>query len=379
MSTLGEALDPRRNSINAIRLLFCISILLLHCVPLSGHGPMPKWIFADTLGTYALSGFFALSGYLITASRLSSHSTKDYLWRRVLRIYPAWVASLLFVAVLAGPLSLRLEGKSGYDWNSAFHYVVDNLWLALRALTVDGTLLDTPIKAVWNFSAWTLFYEFVLWVGMALLVSIFRGRSLKLGMWLGLITFTALKLAHQILSGSTTVAAADEQTLHAQHAGSLLTLLEPLARLGIFFMAGAILYVYRDRVRMAGLWALAAFGISAGLAVVGMFHTFAALPWAYFVVWCATSRRFGRVNFPDDYSYGMYIYAYPVTQLVATFALAHPMPLAAFMLLSTLLTAPIAWLSWHALEKPAMRLKRLTAGAGKDVIGISPEAAPRGS
>ena len=376
MSTLGEALDPRRNSINAIRLFFCVSILLLHCVPLSGHGTMPKWIFADTIGTYALSGFFALSGYLITSSRLSSRSTKDYLWRRVLRIYPAWVASLLFVAVVTGPLSFALEGKSGYNWNSAFHYVFDNLLLILRALTVDGTLLDTPIKGVWNFSAWTLFYEFALWVGMALLVVIFRGRWLNFGMWLGLATFTAIKLADQIQTGTLGVAPAGEATFNEQRSQTLLSLLEPLARLGIFFMAGAILYMYRDRVRMAGGWALVALGLSATLAVVGLFHTFAALPWAYVVVWCATSPRFGRVNYPDDYSYGMYIYAYPVTQLVAVFALAHPMPLPVFMLIATVVTAPVAWLSWHALEKPAMKLKRLTAGADKAVIGLTATHAP---
>jgi len=278
VSTLGEALDARRNSINAIRLFFCVSILLLHCVPLSGHGTMPKWIFADTLGTYALSGFFALSGYLITSSRFSSHSTKDYLWRRVLRIYPAWVASLLFVAVVTGPLSFVLQGKSGYNWNSAFHYVFDNLLLILRALTVEGTLLDTPIKGVWNFSAWTLFYEFALWVGMALLFFIFRGRWLNAGMWLGLVTFTAIKLASQIQAGTLVVAPAGEATFDEHRSQTVLTLLEPLARLGIFFMAGALLFVYRDRVRMVGAWALAALGLSAALAVVGLFHTFAALP-----------------------------------------------------------------------------------------------------
>jgi len=93
-------------------------------------------------------------------------------------------------------------------------------------------------------------------------------------------------------------------------------------------------------------------------------------------VWCATSPRFGRVNYPDDYSYGMYIYAYPVTQLVAVFALAHPMPLPVFMLIATVITVPVAWLSWHGLEKPAMKLKRLTAGADKAVIGITPTPAP---
>jgi peptidoglycan/LPS O-acetylase OafA/YrhL len=337
---------------------------------------MPKLIFADTIGTYALSGFFALSGYLITSSRMSSHSSKDYLWRRVLRIYPAWVASLLFVAVIAGPLSFALEGKSGYNWNSAFHYVFDNLLLVLKALTVEGTLLDVPIKGVWNFSAWTLFYEFALWIGMAVLFVIFRGRWLNVGMWLGLVTFTAIKLASQIAAGTLSVAPAGAATFNEHRTPTLLAVLEPLARLGIFFMAGAILYVYRDRVRMVATWALAALGLSAVLAVFGLFHTFAALPWAYFILWCATSPRFGRVNFPDDYSYGMYIYAYPVTQLVAVFAVAHPMPLPVFMLIATVLTAPVAWLSWHALEKQAMKLKRLTAGADKAVIGITPAAVP---
>jgi peptidoglycan/LPS O-acetylase OafA/YrhL len=41
-----------------------------------------------------------------------------------------------------------------------------------------------------------------------------------------------------------------------------------------------------------------------------------------------------------------------------------------FCTLAVIATAPFAWLSWHYLEKPAMSLKRLTAGKDKAIIGV---------
>lgn len=358
MSSLGESLDPRRNSVNALRLAFAFVVLVVHCFPLSGYSEdMPRLVFDDTVGTYALSGFFVISGYLITASRLSSPSFWRYLWRRCLRLWPAWICSLTLVALVLGPISVWMAGGGSYSWSSGISYIYNNLLLVLRQLGIEGTLADVPVVGVWNFSAWTLFFEFSLWIGLGLMVTIFPRKLLKHAAWLGFAVFTAIKVYDRLVSGSAAGIGAREPGAQEQ-LGAVLALAEPLARLGIFFMAGALCYLYRDRILLSSrrVWLCA--GVSFVLAVAGWFHVLAALPFAYLILWASSSTRFSRVNYPDDYSYGIYIYAFPITQMVAVFSLhvAH-VPLPAYILVVAAVTAPLAWLSWHFVERPCLALK----------------------
>lgn len=378
VTSLGQALDPRRNSINAIRLFFALSVLFGHALPLGGYAEdMPRLFFHDEIPTYALAGFFVMSGFLITASRLSSRSFGDYLWRRLLRMYPALIASLLLVALFLAPVSRMIEGKRGYDWSSGVDYIVYNLGLKLIQLNITGTLDDVPVAGVWNFSAWTLFYEFALWVGLGLLVTILGRRYLHIGVYAGLAFFTVIKVLDIFVVsfassdfGANDTAAMKLAEAQASSFDSLVSTFEPLARLGIFFMAGALLYLYRDRVKLvpAAWWACLA--ICVVLGVVGWFHVFAAIPFAYLIMYLGVSPRLATINFPDDYSYGMYIYAFPITQILATIALDHPMPVWVFLPLCLVITMPLAWVSWHCLEKQAMKLKRLTAGRDKPIASV---------
>lgn len=364
MSSLGAAFDMRRNSVNAIRIAMALCVLVFHAYALGGYGDMPTYGFAEPVATYALSTFFVISGYLIMASRLQARSLVDFLWRRVLRIYPAFLAALVLVGFVLAPLSRVIEGRGGYDWSSGVGYVVNNLLLILRQIDVSGTLETVPVPGVWNFSAWTLFYEFTLWVGIGLLVTILPGKLLKPGVWAGFFTFTAIKLYHVAWSGADARYVGEGAA--AVNAGeALLAVVEPLARLGIFFMAGALLYVHRDKVGVSWLLVAVCGAVSVALAYLGYFHVLAALPWAYAVMCVGTSTRFSRINHPDDYSYGTYIYAYPVTQVLALVFIDVSMPAFVFIGLCILGTAPLAWLSWHYLEFPATKLRTLTARRGR--------------
>ena len=377
MKTLGEALNSRNNSVNAIRLLFAGSIILLHGIALGGYvDEMPKLIFHETFGTYMLAGFFVISGYMITASRLASHGFGDYLWRRLLRIYPAWIASFTLVAVVLGPLSLLIQGRplSTYDWGSAAGYVYKNLYFRLNQFDIAGTIEGIPFERIWNYSAWTLFYEFALWMCIGILVLIAPKKLLNPGIVTGLVAFTAIKVFDKVTNDLSQFGTANPGRttgrVDPNLFNTIMFLLEPLARLGIFFFAGAVLYVYRDKVKLSWLVFWVCVAVSMVLGVIGWFHVFAALPWAYVIMLLGTSTRFSRVNYPNDYSYGTYIYAFPITQVLALVNLDHPMPGWLFCTLAVLLTAPVAWLSWHYLEKPAMSLKRLTAGRDKAIIGV---------
>lgn len=376
MKTLGEALNSRKNSVNAIRLAFAGSIIVLHAMPLGGYvEEMPKLIFHETVGTYMLAGFFVISGYMITASRLNSRNFGDYLWRRLLRIYPAWIASFVLVAVLLGPLSLLIQGRSvaGYDWGSAWGYVYKNFFFVLKQFDINGTIETVPVERVWNYSAWTLFFEFALWMCIGVLVLIAPKRLVKLGIVAGLLSFTAIKVFDKLTTDLSQFGTTNNGRATGAIDPGIMAVLEPMARLGVFFFAGAVMYVYRDKIRLHRVALWVGLVVSLVLAVVGWFHIVAALPFAYVILYLGTSTRFARVNFPNDYSYGTYIYAFPVTQVLAliNIEMNSPMPAWLFCTLAVLATAPLAWASWHVLEKPAMSLKRLTAGRDKAIIGVN--------
>jgi peptidoglycan/LPS O-acetylase OafA/YrhL len=374
VKTLGGALNSRNNSVNAIRLAFAGSIIVLHAITLGGYyEEMPKLIFHETVGTYMLAGFFVISGYMITASRLASRNFGDYLWRRLLRIYPAWIASFTLVAVFLAPLSRIIQGKSlsGYDWSSAAGYIYKNLLFVLKQFDIHGTIPkdSIPVDRVWNYSAWTLFFEFGLWMCIGILVLIAPKKLLNAGIISGLVVFTLIKVYDKLGPDNSSYTTVNHGRATGKVDG-LMTLFEPLARLGIFFFAGAVLYIYRDKIKLSRLVFWICVVLSFVLAVVGYFHVFAALPWAYVIMYLGTSTRFSRVNFPNDYSYGTYIYAFPITQVLACINENHHMPIWVFCTLAVLCTAPVAYASWHLVEKPAMSLKRLTAGRDKAIIGV---------
>ena len=133
MTTVGEAFDPDRNSLNAIRLLLASAVIVSHSWLVNGLG-LPPMVGGTDAGLVAVAGFFGISGYLVTASRLRSSSLRAYLWRRFLRIYPAFLVVLAVTAFVFAPLSTLLDGRSTIDWASAAGYVLNNAGLFVRQL-----------------------------------------------------------------------------------------------------------------------------------------------------------------------------------------------------------------------------------------------------
>ena len=104
-------------------------------------------------------GFFAISGYLITKSRLNN-DFKTFMMHRVLRIYPAYLVCLLMIALVFAPLSTAW-GKGEENWRSAADFIGRNFFLKSYQSGIDTTLLHTPSgSSAWDISLWTLFYEF---------------------------------------------------------------------------------------------------------------------------------------------------------------------------------------------------------------------------
>ena len=67
-------------------------------------------------------------------------------------------------------------------------------------------------------------------------------------------------------------------------------------------------------------------------------------------------RNFDRYG---DFSYGTYIYAFPIQQMLALYGMQRH-GIWAFMAASLLVATAAAFVSWHVVEKPAMKLKSWT-------------------
>ena len=319
-----------------MRLGLALTVIVAHSWPVGGYGVAPG--FGDqNLGDWAVAGFFAISGYLITASRLHTRPVAFY-WRRFLRIYPAYIAATLVVVVGLGPLAALLM-NSRYDWGSGFSYLMNNALVIIRQWGIDGTLVDVPYPITWNGSAWTLFYELLCYLAIGVVVSIVRKRHLT----------TVLIIALVASSGLTAV-------IHLFNVGAP-EMLSLSARLGSFFIAGAILYQLREVIPIHWIGLVIACGVLVFLASAGLFQVFAGLPIAYLMMWLGIRLPLDKVGTRTDLSYGVYIYAFPLQQIIATVFLRRDVSLIGFIALSVTMSVVMATASWFLIEKPAMSFR----------------------
>ncbi|MDP5184381.1 acyltransferase [Blastococcus sp. BMG 814] len=325
----------RRNSLNALRLLLAVTVIIAHAWPIGGFGDVPR-LGQVPLGTLAVAGFFALSGWLITQSRLSSE-LPGFAWRRFLRIYPGYLGSLLVVAFVAAPIGSAL-GAGPYRLGDGMHHVLANLTLQVQDYAVGATPQAVPYPGAWNGSLWTLYYEGICYVAVGLLVTVVGRRWTRSAVVAAWITLTALAVGQW------------EFGLRVRFDVDTFLTLAP------WFFAGAVLAVFRDRLIAHGGLAAASGGTVVLVLALGLPPAAAALPLAYALLWLGAVLPLHAVGKRNDISYGMYVYAFPVQQLLVLLG-AHEAGVVPYIVLSTVATVPLALLSWLVVEHPAQRLR----------------------
>jgi peptidoglycan/LPS O-acetylase OafA/YrhL len=336
--SLDVRFNPRRNSLNALRLVLATLVIVSHSWPVGGYGADPGMGDQD-LGDWAVAGFFAISGYLITMSRMHSKTLVDYFWRRFLRIYPAFLTCIVIVAFVFAPLSVFIGKGGSYSPLDGLSYVAKNLGLFVFQIEVPGTLQETAYPGTWNGPLWTLFYEFVCYIGIGVLVSVVPRAHLTRAIGAGLILCTLVACAYHI--GGVDI---PDKIMR-------------LSRLGAFFCAGAVIYQMRQRIPLNLTWSLGAAALALVTILTGTFQVFAGLPVAYLMMALAVSLPFPNIGATNDISYGMYIYAFPVQQSLALAFPEQTLPVTMFVIFSITITLPLAWGSWLLVEKPCSRMK----------------------
>lgn len=318
-------------------------VIFWHSYPLSGH-TIDYQPIVRLLDEVWVDGFFAVSGFLITRSWLQRPHLRQYWFARFLRIFPGLWVCVLVTAFVIAPITGAIKHWS-VPLSAEVAYALNNGLLNVYYAGINGTPQGIPWPGVWNGSLWTLIFELLCYV----MVCVLGVLGLLKRQWV-LPTLFVLSVAWSAYVGYPTL--------------TFTTIPQMLSRFAVVFLAGALIYQYRDVI--PARWSLVAL---CGVAVVvsglaANYRLIAALPLAYAILVSGALIR--NITLRNDISYGMYIYAFPVQQLLATFGLASLHPIV-FFLVAALCTVPLAAASWFVVEKRAMALKhrkkRQPAGA----------------
>ncbi|HEX5428251.1 MAG TPA: acyltransferase [Pedococcus sp.] len=335
----GTRTVRQENSLNLIRLVLAALVLVSHAFLLGGFGPEPR-VAGQTLGTWAVHGFFAISGYLIIGSRFS-HRMVPYLLKRVARIMPGFLVCNVVVAFAVAPVAWLLTGGSlprlfAAD-DSPVDYVVSNAALWIHQYDIAGGPAGVPYPHAWNGSLWSLYYEFVCYLTVGVL-ALHPGMR-KPRVVAGILTVAIGAWGVLATLGVTGQPKAIALLLSLFLGGALL---QTLARRGLVVTApGALLAAL-------GLWGL--------IALAGDWGPLLSAPLlAYLLIWLSTVLPSPTLVRRHDISYGCYIYAFPVQQLLATVGL-HRAGIVTFVAVTAAVTTGLAVLSWRHVESPSLRL-----------------------
>jgi peptidoglycan/LPS O-acetylase OafA/YrhL len=337
----------RGNNFDVIRFTLAFLVIFSHSPEFiagnRGHEVLTQLFHTISFGEFAVDGFFLLSGYLIIKSWQQDPTVLDFLAKRILRIYPGFIVACAISVWIFAPLA----APPGYFSQVPIGRFFGNLLLLNMPETPD--ILAGANYPKINAALWTIRFEFMCYLSVLAFgcVGLVKRRQ-------GWLLATVMIFLAEVL----------------HHAGVKLPFLSypdilnlQFLRLGMFFFSGGCFYLYADRLRYSATTL-----VLAGLALVGaMFfeqsaEIVLALAGAYLLFFFAMAH-IGWLSWYKrlpDVSYGVYLYGWPIGQLLLWFQKDMSAPL--LILETTLICIVLASLSWYLVEKPFMRLKPKRAG-----------------
>lgn len=329
----NNPLNGRDNYLTPIRLMLAGTVAVWHAYAVTGAEKFHEPAIAGLSPSYmAVNGFFILSGFLIASSLDRRRALIPFGVSRILRLYPALIALMAagtVIALLAGG-----RGETG-DWL----FPLKSLVFLDSSGSYPGLFSDHP-RIAWSIPLWTLRYEAAAYLIAPLLF--FAGLKGVRGAALTFAVFSTGFVIIQMWDGGA----------HAT--------VSQLFRLVGAFSLGGLIYNLRDKIdfsvtRLLGAgvfcalaWNTPAFEIAANL----------VLAWVLFRLGYAQGGPQVLKKIPD-WSYGLYIWHWPVFQLIL---MARPdtpplMVLAAGFPVAVVIAA----LSWRYIERPALARKQAVA------------------
>ena len=348
-----------KNNFDFLRFLFALMVLVSHAfvLTLGDDESTPDTddfepIFqltngVLTLGDFAVDGFFIISGFLIAHSYLRSKTLLTYLFKRILRIYPGFIIATILSMVAA----FFSNGLNVFSLSEVLKSI--GQMTVLIGYGVEGAFVSNPFPAV-NGSMWTIQYEFwcYIWLMLGGILGFLKRPNIVIG---ALVFFI--------------IAAFCVYFFHLRvglgKAGIVLGYPPFWPRLLSYFFAGVTFYLLRERIPHSTSLALISFFLFCiSLMSTSTFILFAPILLTYLILWVAYHPKLKFNNFAinGDFSYGIYLYAFPIQQLLIYNKITLTPLENIFVALP--LTVLAGFLSWHLVEKRFLLHREHHRGGG---------------
>lgn len=340
------ALNPQNNNLTLVRLVLASAVIVSHCYYQATGLDEVDWL-SPWLGVpvswLAVDGFFFLSGFLVFRSLVRHHDRRRFFLARLARMYPALLAFVLGVTLLG--MAYTTASLPHYFGGETLRFLLGNLSFMKAYYELTGVHCgDATALCTLNGSLWTLPWEMRCYLGLILLS--FLGLTGTRTMTYFVLPAAMLFMALWYLSGL-------QDLVHAHVPGATYWL-EQSARLFPLFLAGCAAALWRDRIRLYGGVVLALLAVQLLAAHTPLAFLTRLVFTAYAVLYFGFRplRWTPAIARLPDYSYGIYIYAYPV--MVAVAAWWPGLSAGQLALANFVAVLPIAAISWHFLEKPTL-------------------------
>jgi len=334
--------DRFGNNFDFLRFAAASCIILSHAYALTTGYAAMHWNDPLLLvGQLGLATLFVISGYLISMSWDHSRSALQFIWKRSLRVFPGLICGILFVLLVIGPLATDLS--TGEYLSRLFSPAAMATLPFFEGGASLGLFAANPVPFFTDAPLWTIPVEFAMYLVVVVLgvVGLLRG-----GRWL-LLLIAADTMLWMLWSADPALAK---------------------IRFTLYFLIGAYFYQQRESIeyRLEIALSLCIVLLVAAATPFVFFASLICVP--YLVLYAAhiPTARISRFGARGDFSYGMYIYSYPIQQTLVL-ATANTLTIPALTVISFALTLPVAVLSWNLVESRFLALKG--RGPGRRLAG----------
>lgn len=386
MRTLCAAESGHKNNFDVVRFILASAVVYTHSFPVCGvdeneHDPLlllseGQWV----AGTLALNFFFVISGFLVTQSWDRSTGIFSFLKKRILRIYPGFIAVCFASAFVFGPLGLGTF-ESFRDiikyWSDVNIRQLIYTSLQLQVPVLPETFKTLPDPNNINPSLWTIPHEFICYLFVPL-VYMFRRRYFPVVVLILVLAANVYHVAdYQYLNDEGFIKASYLSGFRRFISQDFLYHIIYFEHYLLFFVVGMCFYAYRNHIPRSVYLAIMSVSM---MLIATYWDRFRAIELvqavfgAYLLFYFVYSKRIHLHNFAryGDLSYGVFLYGWPVQQLVFLYA-GQKLTVFEHFFVSMLVLIPIAYLSWHLVESPFLSLKNKNVQVRRELAGAVPQ------
>lgn len=335
-------ISGRSENLHFIRFFAAIGVMICHCFSIAEGRIDREWLYRLTggqlnFGLLSVAIFFLAAGFFISRSVEKPQSAGAFFTARAIRIFPP----LIFVCVtviLAGSLFSELSAREYFTSAQTWKYMLNSVFIPVHNL--PGVFLDNPYLPTVNGSLWTLPIEFACYIACYLMykwkMTTQKGYALTIP--LACVGFIVTRLI-----------------------GQRLPMVENLLIPCFFFYIGIGYWVYHDRIVLKRSYSAASFILIVIGCLIGQGKAalLLGLPYILFSLSFADRQVPKGAGNLGDYSYGMYLWGFPVQQAVQSCMKEAGTPVRN-LLFAVPLTILLGMMTYFVVEKQINRVQKKT-------------------